>query len=426
MMTYQAALDYIHSANRFGIKLGLENTARLLAELESPQDRLKFIHIAGTNGKGSTASFIAHALMAAGYRVGRYISPFIELFNERIQIDNDYIADDDLARYTARVKAAVERLSALGIQPTEFEIVTAIGLLYFAEQAVDVVVLEVGMGGRFDSTNVIKEPLATVITPVSLDHMAYLGDTVAEIAAEKAGIIKPGCLVISSQSNQSAAAVIKEVAAERAAPYIVSDWRSASAVNFMPTKTAFRYHNVDYVIQLLGDYQVQNACAAIDTLLALDRAKLLSVSQDAINEGLRLAKWRGRFEVINECPPLLIDGAHNVAAIERFVTSLNHYYSKTERIAIFGIMADKAVDQIVPLIVDQFSEFYLIEPPNPRAMPVLELSKMLRLHGFAGKIVIDQSLDQISAMINNDQRNIVYAAFGSLYFIGELRKKFLK
>ncbi len=425
MMTYQQALDYIHSANRFGIKLGLDNTRRLLAELDNPQDKLKIIHIAGTNGKGSTASFIAHALMAAGHRVGRYISPYIEVFNERIQIDNQYIGDADLARYTERVKQAVTTLSAAGIQPTEFEIVTAIGLLYFADSAVDVVVLEVGMGGRFDSTNIVERPLVSIITPVSLDHTDYLGETVAEIAAEKAGIIKEGCLVVSSQNDPAASAVIKAAAVAKNAAYFNSNWRLARILNYGASTTTFRYRGHNYRIQLLGDYQIQNACTAIDALVALNSVGLLSVPRAAIGAGLARAEWRGRFEKINAQPPLIIDGAHNVAAIETFVSSINRYYQNVKRIAVFGIMADKAVDDIIALIVDQFDAFYLVEPDNPRALAVAELSKKLRAAGFVDKIVSDKSLAQIAALIANDQSDdVIYTAFGSLYFIGELRKYF--
>lgn len=426
-MTYQAALDYIHSANRFGIKLGLENTRRLFAELGDPQRKLKFIHIAGTNGKGSTASFIAHAMMAAGYRVGRYISPYIETFNERIQIDDAYIADDDLATYTARVKAAAERLAADDIQPTEFEIVTAIGMLYFAVAAVDVVVLEVGMGGRFDSTNAIDAPLAAVITPVSLDHTAYLGDTVAQIAFEKAGIIKPGCLVVSSQNEREAADVIAAAARANGARYIVSDWRAASAVTFAPTGTSFRYRAVDYQIGLLGQYQLQNACTAIDVLLAVAASGQFAISEADIVAGLRRARWRGRFELIQAAPPVVIDGAHNVAAVAQFVEGLNHYYKDRTRIAVFGIMADKAVDDILPLIVDQFKAFYLIKPHNPRALAPALLAEKLRAAGFKGAIDAASSLADVAAIMRADERlDVVYAAFGSLYFIGDLRQRLCK
>ncbi len=425
MMTYQQAIDYIHSANRFGIKLGLENTRKLLAELGDPQASLRFIHIAGTNGKGSTASFIAHALMAAGYRVGRYISPYIEVFNERMQIDNDYIADADLVKHTAKVKAAAEKLAAEGVQPTEFEIVTAIGLLYFAERAVDVVVLEVGMGGRFDSTNVIDVPLAAVITPVSLDHMAYLGDTIEAIAFEKAGIIKAGGLVISSQSDARASKVIEDICTERGAHYAKSDWQLATNVNYGEQATTFSYCGASYRIGMFGTFQLQNACTAIDALQALAAKGVLEVPQSAIAKGLKRATWRGRFEVIHRDPTLIIDGAHNVDAVSKFIESLNHYDQGRRRIAIFGILADKAVDDIVRLIVPEFDCFYLVKPDNPRAVDVAELANKIRQCGFKGDIITDQSLQSIAKTIAGDSaNNNLYCAFGSLYYIGELRKRF--
>ncbi len=425
MLSYQQAIEYIHSANRFGIKLGLANTERLMHELGDPHLKLNFVHIAGTNGKGSTASFIAHALMAAGYRVGRYISPYIEVFNERIQIDDDYISNDDLASCTARVKAAVAVLNDEGIQPTEFEIVTAIGLIYFLDQAVDVVVLEVGMGGRFDSTNVIKTPLATVITPVSMDHMAYLGDTIEKIAFEKAGIIKPNCFVVSSQHNQRAAAVIADIARQKNADYYVSDWQLANDIVYSDAMTRFSYKDQAYNIGMLGWYQVQNACTAIDTLQLLNQETNLTISQANIKAGLARATWRGRFEIIHRQPTVVIDGAHNIDAVVQFDKSIDVYFANKRRIAIFGIMADKAVDEILDLIVDQFDAFYLIAPNNPRAMAVDELAAKLRARHFNGKIVTDLAIADIAQLIKQSQADDdVYLAFGSLYFIGELRKHF--
>ncbi len=425
MLNYQQAIDYIHSANRFGIKLGLANTERLMNVLGDPHLKLNFVHIAGTNGKGSTASFIAHGLMAAGYRVGRYISPYIEVFNERIQIDNDYIANDDLASCTARVKAAVAVLNGEGIQPTEFEIVTAIGLIYFLDQAVDVVVLEVGMGGRFDSTNVIKTPLATVITPVSMDHMAYLGDTIEKIAFEKAGIIKPNCFVVSSQHNQRAAAVIADIASQREADYFVSDWQLASEIIFNEMTTRFKYKTQAYQIKMLGRYQVQNACTAIDTLKLLNQKTSFKITDVNIKNGLAKATWRGRFEVIHHRPMVVIDGAHNVDAVKQLDKSLDIYFADKKRIAIFGIMADKAVDSILDIIVDQFEVFYLIKPDNPRALTVNDLADKLRAKNFKGEIITNYTIEKIAQLIKQDKwSDIVYLAFGSLYFIGELRKFF--
>ncbi len=426
MISYQQAIDYIHSANRFGIKLGLANTERLMHELGDPHLKLKFVHIAGTNGKGSTASFIAHGLMAAGYRVGRYISPYIEVFNERIQIDDDYISNDDLASCTARVKAAVAVLNSEGIQPTEFEIVTAIGLIYFLNQAVDVVVLEVGMGGRFDSTNVIKTPLATVITPVSMDHMAYLGDTIEKIAFEKAGIIKPNCFVVSSQHNQRAAAVIADIAGQKNADYHVSDWQLAADIFYDDAMTYFNYKDQAYTIRMLGWYQVQNACTAIDTLHLLNQETNLTITQANIMAGLAKATWRGRFEIIHRQPTVVIDGAHNIDAIKQFDKSIDVYFANKKRIAIFGIMADKAVDEILDLIADQFDTFYLVAPDNPRALTVEELADKLRANHFNGDIVSDLAIAEIAQLIKQDQAaDVVYLAFGSLYFIGELRKCFI-
>lgn len=425
-MDYKSAIQYIHDSYRFGIKLGLDNMRTLLESLGNPQANLKFIHIAGTNGKGSTASFITQTLQEAGYRVGKYISPYIEVFNERIQINNQLIADDELADCTAIVKAAIDKLQTeQGVKPTEFEIVTAIGFIYFARQAVDFVVLEVGLGGRYDATNVIAAPLVTVITNIAMDHTQYLGDTIEAIAREKAGIIKDGAVVISAQKDARAQTVIAEVAAAQNAPLKEIPWRSAQVVTSDYCGTDFYYLDQRYHINLLGLYQVQNACLAIEVLNQLSRQGV-AISRAHVINGLKNTKWRGRYELIAKNPTVIIDGAHNVDGMAAFAQAIDHYDSGNQRIGIFGMMADKEIDAVIGYIVDRFTRLYLIEPPNPRALPLKQLERQLRVAGYTGSIVCLKDLDQIvEVIVRYHNQAVTIYGFGSLYFIGEMRKRVL-
>ncbi len=422
-MDINNTLDYIHSLNRFGIKLGLDNTRKLLDLLGNPQDKLAFIHIAGTNGKGSTASFIAHGLMSAGYKVGRFVSPFLEVFNERIQVNNDFVADDDLIRITARVRKVIT--SEDNFKPTEFEVVTAIGFCYFLEQAVDVVVLEVGMGGRYDSTNVINAPLLTVITPISLDHMQYLGETIAEIAGEKAGIIKTGSSVIAYQPEGEALAVIEKVCQEKDVS-LKAVIPNANTIDYKLNATTFDYQNDSYSIKMLGSYQVQNAILAIESLRILNQQSKFKLNNNQIKEGLDSASWAGRFEKVSDNPLIFIDGAHNLAGIKALKNSMDLYFRSTKKVAIFGIMADKAVDEIVDLIRDDFDEIHLVTANNPRALKATELECIFKNYHSKAKITIYKNIDELSNLKTRYQnQNVVIIGFGSLYLVGDLRKIFM-
>lgn len=425
-MDYQSAIQYIHDSYRFGIKLGLDNMKTLLAGLGDPQAELKFIHIAGTNGKGSTASFIAQTLQEAGYRVGKYVSPYIEVFNERIQINNRLIADAELAECTAIVKAAIDKLQAKqGVKPTEFEIVTAIGFVYFARQAVDFVVLEVGLGGRYDATNVIAAPLVAAIANIAMDHTQYLGDTIEKIAYEKAGIIKRGTVVVSAQKEARAQVVIAEVASAQAALFKEVPWRSAQVTCSDYSGTDFCYINQHYHINLLGLYQVQNACLAIDVLNQL-QAQGFAISQADIMAGLKNASWHGRYELIAQNPTVIIDGAHNADGMAAFAQAIDHYDKANRRIGIFGMMADKEINTVIGYIIGRFAKLYIIEPLNPRALPLAQLEDHLISAGFKGDIIHLTDLEQIPKVVAQyrDKAVTIYG-FGSLYFIGEMRKRVL-
>ena len=261
------AINFVHSTYQFGSKFGLENMQLLLSKMGNPHLDLRYIHVAGTNGKGSTCAVLTQVLIQANYKVGTYVSPYLERFNERIQIDREPIADNDLAKHAEIVRNAIVAMLEEGAShPTEFEIVTAIGFSYYLEQAVDIVVLEVGLGGRLDSTNVIPQPLAAVITPIDYDHMQYLGNTLTEIASEKAGIIKGGLVVSAKQHSESIASISRKVA-ETHSELIWSDHSEVQNLVLTPLYTLFNYRGMPIELHLIGTYQVQNACTAIDTLI---------------------------------------------------------------------------------------------------------------------------------------------------------------
>ena len=292
-MNYESALEYIHAVQWAGHKPGLTRTRTLLAALGDPHKQLRFIHVAGTNGKGSTAAMLASCLQAAGYRVGLYTSPFINRFNERIQVNGQQIPDEELVRLVERVKPAADAMADV---PTEFEIITALGMLYFAERHCDIVVLEVGLGGTLDSTNVIDPPECAVITALGMDHVKELGPTIADIAAAKAGIIKPGSPVVSYGGVPEADAVIVRVAKERNAPLTVVDFDKLKFEGGDLDAVTFDFDGLDGVkLPLIGSYQPRNAAVAITALRVL-RGRGWNIPDEAIRRGLETVSWPGRFE----------------------------------------------------------------------------------------------------------------------------------
>ena len=307
-MNYESALEYIHAVQWAGHKPGLSRTRTLLAALGDPHKKLRFVHVAGTNGKGSTAAMLASCLQAAGYRVGLYTSPFINRFNERIQVNGEQIPDDALVRLVERVRPAADAMADV---PTEFEIITALGMLWFAEEKCDIVVLEVGLGGTLDSTNVIDPPECAVITALGMDHVKELGPTIADIAAAKAGIIKPGSPVVSYGGVPEADAVIARVAKEQNAPLTVVDLSRLKVEGGDLDAVTFDFDGLDGVrLPLIGSYQPKNAAFAITALRVL-RGRGWNIPDSAIRTGLEQVSWPGRFELLRHSPAFLLDGSHN-------------------------------------------------------------------------------------------------------------------
>ena len=337
-MTYGEALEYIHGISWTFCKPGLERIKTLCEALGNPQDDLRFIHVAGTNGKGSFCSMTESILRAAGYKVGLYTSPYIYRFNERMRVNGEDIPDTTLAEITEYVKPVADSMTD---KPTEFELITAIAFEYFKRERVDVVVLECGMGGRLDSTNVIKNPYLSVITGISLDHTAFLGDTVEKIALEKAGIIKDSAPVLFGGEDSGAKAVISSVAAERKSNIYFTDYSSLKITKTSLEGSIFDYKDLQNVhISLLGLYQPRNAALVLEGIKILN-SRGLNIPEEAIRAGLSSAKWRARFEIIASEPTTIFDGAHNPEGIAAAVESIKRYFSTKKLVLVSGVLKDK-------------------------------------------------------------------------------------
>ncbi len=419
-MTIREAMTYINGVARFGSHLGLDNIRTLMHRLDDPQQSLRFVHVAGTNGKGSTVSFLSHILMKAGYKTGIYTSPFIERFNERIRIGNREIPDEDLARLTGIVKEKAEEMRQNGQgSPTEFEIITAIAFLYFKEQMCDICVLEVGLGGRLDATNVIEAPLLSVITTISFDHMEYLGDTLEKIAYEKAGIIKKGGKVLIYPQKEESDRVFERVCSERGAVLHRAEMPE-KVIQSDLSGTVFLLSGRQYRIRMIGSYQVNNAALAAAAAGLLDQ-KGLEIPEDAIAAGLLEAGWPGRFELIRRGPEVIIDGAHNEEGIRKLTESLKLYYGDRKFLLVIGILRDKEYGRMLDEILPLAKRVFTTEPPSPRALSAEELQKEVQKRTGVAAEDIGNPLAAYQAALAAAGEDDVIVCCGSLYYIGQIR-----
>lgn len=427
-MKYSEALAYIDEKDKFGSRLGLESIGKLLELLGDPQEELKCIHIGGTNGKGSTASYLSHALIASGYSVGLFTSPFIERFNERVQINGKDIPDEALGRITGKIKEKADMMVEEGYEhPTTFEIVTAIGFMYFAEERVDYVILEVGLGGRYDSTNIIKKPLASVITTIDYDHIDILGDTLEKIAYQKGGIIKKDSIVISYPQEKEAIKVLRDIAMEMDAKFYLSPVENIEIKSISNSGARFDYKYKDYRIEdieikMIGEYQVYNASLAITTLFVLRENGLVAISDEEILEGLKNTKWAGRLEVLSERPIFLIDGAHNVQGIVQLKKALEFF--KYKRLILgMAILKDKDTSKMVELLAPIADVVVATEVDKPRKLDANELGEKIKRYNknvFVEKD-IKKAMDKAIEFATSEDM-IIFG--GSLYLIGEVRTIF--
>ena len=418
-MTYSEALEYIHSISWTFCKPGLERIRELCERLGNPEKSLKFIHIAGTNGKGSTASMLSSVLIKAGYRVGLYTSPYIYRFNERMRVMGEDIPDETLAEITEYVRPIADSMTD---KPTEFELITAIAFEYFKREGCDVVVLEAGLGGRLDSTNVITTPILSIITGIALDHTAFLGDTVEKIAFEKAGIIKPGIPVLYGGEDKSAEAVISSVAKANGSDFYTTDYSCLTVSEAKASGSVFSYRERENLeIRLLGSYQPKNASLVTDAVDVL-RARGLKISESALREGLLDARWRARFEILRTEPTVIFDGAHNPQGIDAAVDSIKQYY-KDERIVIMtGVLKDKDYQYIASRLATVARRVFTITPDNPRALDAEEYARVISALGVEATPCesIGEALERgIEAAV---RENTVMCCLGSLYTYSDVVK----
>ena len=414
-MNRDQAVSYVHSLGKFGSRPGLSRITELCRRLGDPQDKLRFVHVAGTNGKGSVSAMITSVLRAAGMRVGTYTSPYILRFNERIAVDGEPIGDEELAALITEVRPEAE---ALDDQITEFELITAAAFLWFARRECDIVVLEVGLGGRYDATNIIKTPVLSVITGIALDHTAVLGDTVEKIAAEKAGIIKPGVPVIYGEVSEGAARVIEDAAGEKGAPVSPVDFSRLSDITLSLDGTRFSVDGAPYRIPLIGEYQPRNA------LTALTAAEALGVDPGAARRGLETVEWKGRFEILRRRPVVIYDGAHNPQGAASAAATVRALFGGAKPVLVTGMMADKDCRKAAGIFAEVCSLAVCVRPDNPRAMAPDELAAIYRESGAEARAFGDFDRAVAFALDEAKRRGIPLFAAGSLYmyaqFVGAL------
>ncbi|MCR5135363.1 MAG: bifunctional folylpolyglutamate synthase/dihydrofolate synthase [Clostridiales bacterium] len=424
--------ERIAAYNRFGSRLGLDRMESLLGRLGDPHKDLRVLHVAGTNGKGSVSKYLYEMLRAGGYSVGLYISPFIEVFNERMQMDGRNIDDASLERIGDRVIKAAEAMVADGEEsPTEFELVNAIAFVWYAEQGADFVVLEVGLGGRGDSTNIVEKPLVSLITSIGWDHMDRLGDTLAKIAAEKAGIIKDGAAVISNVRQEEAKAVIEEAAAAHGAPLydvtgVVPEGLSVTAEGTAFSAEILGHTFRDVRLKMIGEHQAQNAVCALAAIELLRQNGIIKIEEYALLEGLKKAVQPGRFEVLKAAAEpekvFVLDGAHNTDGVRSLRRAMERVFAGRRVLVVLGILADKAVDEMLDDLGQLGERFLTVPVSNPRTMEAALLADKLTTRGkdAAACTNADEAVRTAAGLLEQEPYDVCLFA-GSLYLIGEIR-----
>jgi len=420
-LNYKEALEYIDSLKAYGIVPGLDSIKELCGRLGNPQDKLKFVHIAGTNGKGSVLAYVSTVLKCAGYRVGRYISPTIFEYRERIQVNERFISKAALCEGLDIIKGICDDMRADGFaQPTPFEVETALAFWYFNKKKCDIVVLETGMGGLQDATNIITTTVTAVIASVSMDHMQFLGDTLHDIAFQKAGIIKPGCRVVSMKQDREVMDVIRETAARKNADMEIADSSKAFHIKYGVNKQSFDYKGYRKLeITLAGRFQIDNAVLALEVIGSLIRSGF-KISGSAVREGLKSTVWPGRFSVIRKKPLFIVDGAHNVDAAQKLADSIEFYFTNKRIIYIMGILRDKEYEKIILRTEKYACEIITVTTPdNPRAMSSYELAKeVAKVH--PNVTAVDSLEEAVETSLLLAGPNDVIIAFGSLSYLGRM------
>ncbi len=422
-MNYNEAIEYIHSVNWVFCNPGLERVEKLCHALGDPQDSLRFIHVAGTNGKGSFCAMTDSILRKAGYKVGLFTSPYIVEFNERMRIDGENISNEELCELCELIKPIADKMED---KPTEFELITALAFLYFARHKCDIVVLECGLGGRLDATNVIKTPLLSVITGIALDHTSILGDTVEKIAAEKAGIIKKDAQVLWCGRDKGAEDVVFAKAAEVGASISRVERSSLCITEMTLDGTIFDFGERKNInLSLLGTYQPENAA---NVLTAIDILKNngFEISEKAIYDGMKSVKWQARFEVISRDPLIIADGGHNPEGIDSAVQSIEKYFGEKKVGIITGVMADKDYNYMASRIASVTGKVFCLTPDNPRALTAEKYAEVFGRLGIEA-VACDSVENAVSSAIKWAKENdMQIVSLGSLYMYCEVAETVLK
>lgn len=413
-MNFTESTAYINLLGSRGIVPGLGNIVRLCAELGNPQNKIKTVHIAGTNGKGSVGAFVSSVLNASGFCVGRYVSPFVEEYREICTIDSKMMSEDDWAECISQVKIAADAIEAEGITPTAFEVETAAAFLYFVKKQCDYAIIECGMGGRLDATNVISSPECSIITSVSMDHTSFLGSTISEIAFEKAGIIKKDCPIVCAKQPNEVMEVIKTKCNELNSPLILPDkyeilHSSISGIDFM-------YNGIQFHTSLSGIYQADNAVLAISAIKCLKE----HISENAIKDGISNAKWKYRFEVIDKKPLVIFDGAHNADGAKRLAQTLKWYFPNGGLKFVFGVFKDKDFEEIAKITAPLADMIYTVKPPTDRGLAADKLAAVVKKYNK--NVIATKSIFEAARLCTEGECNAVIC-FGSLSFLAQIKKE---
>ncbi len=414
---------YINAPRWQQVSLGLERTRLLLDELGNPEQQLRFIHVAGTNGKGSTCAYLNAICQAAGLRTGLFTSPYIERFEERIRVNDSEIASEDLLRCTLAVKEAAEMVeAATGEHPTEFELMCTVALLHFAQQRCDICIMEVGLGGRLDSTNVIT-PEVSIITRIGFDHTDILGDTLDEITAEKAGIIKHGIPCVTCEQEPVVQEVIKDTCEEEQSPLTVVHAKDICSIGLNGYDIrGFAYRGEGFATRLLGSYQPENACLAIEGARTL-RKRGWDIPPTAVKEGVLKAVWPGRLEVMSRTPLVIIDGAHNPDGAELLARTLEEFKPKKPPVYVIGVLQDKDVEGILKPHIQKGARYLTYAPRNPRALKAGYLAFRINVLDSEADVTAYATAEEaVQHALEEAAPESPIVAFGSLYSIADVKQ----
>lgn len=457
-MNYEQAMAFLEDTKKYGSRMGLTGIKNLMRELGNVQEQIPIVHIAGTNGKGSVGAMLSSVLAEAGYQAGRFDTPDVFFYEEEFLMNGKPIEKDRLAQIFTRVAEACAKMTASGmLHPTRFEVETAAAFLWFYEEKCDLALVEAGMGGETDATNLVSKPLVSILTPISMDHMKFLGNTLEEIAKVKSGVIKPGCPVVSMIQRPEAMNVIVKKCERLHAPLILADASMAQHIICSEGKVSFvwdagsevcntkeemhteentlledgesKIYNgeqrlIKISLGLRGQFQIENAVCALKVLELLGK-KYPKLTVQAIQDGLEKVRWPGRFERICSDPDVYLDGAHNEDAAGKLRATLDTVFPDKRIIYIMGVLADKEYEKMIQIMFRERDKVFTLTPPNPRALPAKELAEQLKKQNIEA-IYCEKAEDAVSYALDEADAEDVILAFGSLYYLNGVRKAFLK